>query len=692
MATRPNNRLFLGAVLALAGLVAGAPLASATTTAPGTTSVPVLAEQARSQGSGQWGYVGDIDTRAGATWNYGLAFDPTDESLAVSDSGKLLFSRFGCRLAGFSTSSCQVGTPRVFDYSLHGPTAGVDEAAFTQYVNDGTFVATAVASTDDGQNSGLGKKYDTVASRASAGFPPDESLVHGPRGVTYTPDGTLWVVDSEAVAPASGPAGVVKRFGQGLTSLPGAGWSGPWADRAKPGIHFYRTGAATTPRGTVLVTSEVSDRLQEYAADGTWLRTITLDVPRDSVIAGDPGTRDPYGVAVDPVDGSMYLALATFQDDAFWKTQPAFLEKRDADGKVIATFGQGHLGAGQVVFGAAVEPKTRDVFVWTATGSLQQFTKDGVWLREFTSAEFPGLETVRGVAFDPNGRMYVTVAEGTSRARVMILGKTPDPVTAATCALTARGISLSWQSASKTASGVAAPYQQSTLLDFVVERSPKGTQAWAVVPKGAPSTELTRTIDGADAASFDYRISAWNEAGNGDTATVTCANPAPGVAVSKSINGIDKAPWPTVAPGASLSVGFTVTNTGNSALADVAVSDVIEGGENVSVSCPKDVLAVGESMSCTALTLTAPSAGAHKDSATVRALGVGLQVVGSAEASATVGAVMATPMPTPTPTPSLTTTPTPSRVPAPKLSRTGLAWGDVGLAPAAERRGITTVA
>lgn len=664
---KPTLRLVTG--LAVVGLATplAIPLSHAAGTDAGVTSVPVVAAQAKSQGSGQWGYVGDVDTAAGRTYTYGIAIDPTDESLTVTDSGKVAYGRIICMLGGYPGTPCQTGTPRVLDYPLHASPAGVDEAAYSQYVNDGTFSGSAAASTDDGQGSGLGRRYADVAGRTTLTFPAAEGVKHGPRGVTYTPDGTAWVVDSEAVAPLGGPAGAVRRYGQGLTDLAGAGWTGTWPQKEEPGLHFYRVGAATTPSGTVLVNSEVSDRLQEYAADGTWLRSIKLDLPAGSAAAGDPGYRNPYGVAVDPVDGSIYLPLINFRDDTYWQTQPAFVEKRDADGRVLSTFGQGHLGQGQPIMGVAVQPQTQDVFAWTQAGGLQQFTKDGTWVRAFTSTEFPGLTLVRGVAFDPRGRMYVTVGEGTTSTRVMIFGKTPSPVTDAACTLTAGGVRLSWADASAVAAGTPAPYQQSTLLDFVVERSPRGSGQWEVVAKQAPSVATTRAFDGADAATYDYRISAWNEAGNSDTATVACATPAPAVKVVKSVNRVSAAPWPTVAPSSQLEIGVEVSNTGNTELAEIAVTDAVAGGTGEPVTCPRATLGVGESMACDGFELKAPAAGSHQDTVTVTAVGALTTVTASAEAQATVQPVASptptptgTPAPTPTPTPPATATPTPT--------------------------------
>ncbi|MFC5369540.1 hypothetical protein [Arcanobacterium bovis] len=521
-------------------------IAHATQTPAGTTSVPVVANSGKSNGSDQWGYIGEIDTQngTGTVFTYGLAFDPTDQSLVVTDSGKVLSSRFGCFIVGKS-SPCQVGTPQIFDYPLTSAAqSATSEKSFSDYLVDGTYSSLAPG-TANGANAGLGKRYVDLANRNTVTFPANEQLVHGPRGATFTADGTAWIVDSEAVAPLSGLPGAIKRFGQDLSSsLGGAGYrqatgTDSWANKDKPGMLQYSVGITTTPQNTVLANTEVSNYIQEFNADGTFKRTIKLNLPPGTYDASDSGFRDPYGVAVDPVDSSMYIALAEFKlDSARWKDKPIFIEKRDKDGKLLSTFGQGHLGANDVVFNVVVEPKTRDVYAWTGSGNIQQFTKDGVWVREFTAAEFPGLSTVRDLVFDANGRMYISVAEGTSRTRVMILGKTPSPIvnSQAQCSADNGGTAaLNWSSDSAN----ATPYQQTDILDYVVEKRLKGTTDFAVVAKTTASTETSRTLTGlGDPYQYEYRISAWNEAGNSDTQIVSCDIKKSGVSVADPKGGI----------------------------------------------------------------------------------------------------------------------------------------------------------
>lgn len=524
-----RSRHRLGSAGAAALLLA----ASALSAGPAHAAIPPSTGQATSvtytagkgQGSGHWGTVGDIETvgSGGPTFTYGLAFDASSSTLWVTDSGKVLYSRFGCLLAGHSGSSCQLGTPRTFVYHR---TQADDSTG--DYTVDGAYTVDGMG--DPTRNDGIGARFESVADRTVLIAPyaaTGENVGNGPRGVDVAADGTAWVVNSEKVAPLGGPAGVVDRFAPDATHIGGSGWSAAWADRDQPGVHFYRTGVAATPQGTVLVTSEVSDRLQEYAADGTWIRSIKLDVPPGTYSAGDRGFRSPYGISVDPTDGSMYIAYTIFRDEAALKATP-FIEKRDKDGALLATFGTAQLKPGEVVFGTAVNPTNHHVYGWNESGAVHEWTADGTFVRSFSAGTapgtFPGLTAIRDVEFDETGRMYVSVAQGTASTRIMILAQTPGPVTSTCSTLSAdrTSVALGWDcDPAKKPTTATVPVH-----DYVVEQSVDGGTTWTVVPHAAASTETSRTITGLD-PSIDhrFRVSAWNEAGNGDWAEFAPAAP-----------------------------------------------------------------------------------------------------------------------------------------------------------------------
>ena len=128
------------------------------------------------------------------------------------------------------------------------------------------------------------------------------------------------------------------------------------------------------------------------------------------------------------------------------------------------------------------------------------------------------------MTFDANGRMYLSVAEGTDSTRVMILGKTPEPVTSVCSTLSADRTSASFTiECASGPGGTAAPYQQTQLLDYVIEASTDGGATWQVLPKDAGvSAQRTQSVSGlSPTANYTFRVSPWNEAGNGDWITST---------------------------------------------------------------------------------------------------------------------------------------------------------------------------
>lgn len=134
------------------------------------------------------------------------------------------------------------------------------------------------------------------------------------------------------------------------------------------------------------------------------------------------------------------------------------------------------------------------------------------------------------------------------------------------------------------------------------------------------------------------------------------------IAVVKKINGDDAntAPGVQVLPQSTMNISIEVTNSGQVPLADVSVSDDVAPA----VTCPKTVLAAGETMVCVA-TLPAPAeGGTHTDTATATGTPAGGPAVTASDvAHAWVAAPVVTP--TPTPTPEVTPTPTPVVTPEP---------------------------
>ena len=97
----------------------------------------------------------------------------------------------------------------------------------------------------------------------------------------------------------------------------------------------------------------------------------------------------------------------------------------------------------------------------------------------------------------------------------------------------------------------------------------------------------------------------------------------PKVVVMKKINGVDAntSPGVLVPAGSVMEITFDVSNEGNVALSPVVVTDDVIDAE--AIDCPRNELAVGATMTCTA-TLPAPAAGqAHTNTASVTGTAVG---------------------------------------------------------------------
>ena len=89
--------------------------------------------------------------------------------------------------------------------------------------------------------------------------------------------------------------------------------------------------------------------------------------------------------------------------------------------------------------------------------------------------------------------------------------------------------------------------------------------------------------------------------------------------IVKSINGVDAntTPGVLVAPGSTMNIEYLVTNTGNIDLDLVKVTDDVIASS--SIYCPKQKLAVGASMKCTATYLAPPLGIQHTNIGTVKA-------------------------------------------------------------------------
>ena len=141
-----------------------------------------------------------------------------------------------------------------------------------------------------------------------------------------------------------------------------------------------------------------------------------------------------------------------------------------------------------------------------------------------------------------------------------------------------------------------------TLSDVAVTDAPSRT---ITCPKTVlePGESMTCTASGTAAAGLDCDTG--TAVGTSPQATtVTSSDSAcsygntASIAIEKKTNGIDAdtPPGPQISDGATVQWTYVVSNTGEVQLSAVSVTD----NRGVAVTCPKTVLAPGESMTCTA--------------------------------------------------------------------------------------------
>src|SRR5580704_3391403 len=210
---------------------------------------------------------------------------------------------------------------------------------------------------------------------------------------------------------------------------------------------LYGWGAATEPDGSVLIGDYWNFRIQHYAANGTLLGT-----------AVPPGGHEaPYGIAVDPNDGSIYFGDVDHNPPDVQKYSAAgqflyaittpktgkfnypgrvavasdgtvFVSDMRANvidvftntGAALATFGSIGSGPGQfdAPRGIAIDA-ANDLYVAdNYNHRIEVFSESGAYLRQFGSVgtapgQFGGKGDLRGVAID-NARGLIYVADDAS--------------------------------------------------------------------------------------------------------------------------------------------------------------------------------------------------------------------------------------------------------------------------------------
>lgn len=149
----------------------------------------------------------------------------------------------------------------------------------------------------------------------------------------------------------------------------------------------YPWGSATLPDGSVLIGDYENERVEHYAVDGTDLGTV---VPND----GTHGS--PYGVAVDPTSGDVYIGNVDFGQN---------VEKYDSSGHLLLRVG----GPSLFTYPAyiAVAGNGTLAVADSRANKLFYFDSSGHLLRTFGTSGGGRVSTPRGIAFDAQNNLYV---------------------------------------------------------------------------------------------------------------------------------------------------------------------------------------------------------------------------------------------------------------------------------------------
>ena len=222
------------------------------------------------------------------------------------------------------------------------------------------------------------------------------SPLAGPRDVAVAPDGTLYIADTfnHRIVhwdPATGQ--VLAAWGQpDAENIPGS-----------PGTFNEPWGVAVAPDGSVWVADTWNQRVQQFAPDGSLLRTVDT-VPTSA----QPGFYGPREVVVDD-QGRVYIA----------DTGNKRIVVLTAEGRYITEIGGGGTGPGQFEepVGLAIGPDAAlyvadtwnqriQVFAWADANTLA-FVR--AWDVEAWYGQ--GVENKPYLAVDDQGRVYATDPE-----------------------------------------------------------------------------------------------------------------------------------------------------------------------------------------------------------------------------------------------------------------------------------------
>lgn len=287
-----------------------------------------------------------------------------------------------------------------------------------------------------------GKQITHPADTWLAG--PGETPFHNPRAVAVAPDGTLYVADSgnHRIVHLSADGQVLQTWGA-------FGDINQDPDNAPPGTFNEPWGIAVSPDGSMYVADTWNHRIQKFTADGQFItqwgtfgtgetgyalwgpRDIVIDA-QGRVLVTDTGNKrvvaydadgnflfafgsagvgagqfdEPVGLALAP-DGTLYVADTWNQRiQAFAPTEDGYTYLREWP--IYGWFGQSlenkpYLAVDQAGRVYASDPEGYRILVFSPEGDIL------AWWGDY-GAPPDGLGVVNGLAFDPQGNLWVADA------------------------------------------------------------------------------------------------------------------------------------------------------------------------------------------------------------------------------------------------------------------------------------------
>ncbi|MFF8818630.1 hypothetical protein ACF07D_11610 [Leucobacter sp. NPDC015123] len=553
----------------LGGFLAATLAASTLAIAPGAAqAVQDPLPDGKAEGSGEYGLIGDS-----------LETIPNIYGVTIDDAGSIWYAVTDGASRGITEYRPGTLDPNAGDYLGNG-----EYADGTGYLGAGWNAPLHYANRDSDRDNPAGGTEPWAEPRGIEALPGGGIAVSDTNGNVSTPTGTILFYDEgHTVIGNAGVGG-----DQGCTQLAEGelAW-GPYFAVLDDKLYAPYEGC------NVVSVFSVPDGepLHRLTGEGQTAGAF----PNPAATNGPGGLSDIYGVSTDGL--SIYTTdLGYDRTPAAGMVQRWTLTDDGSDWQLDHTFAEdGALSfPGVMMYNTVIGP-ANGLYTIPQSGPVQRFTHAGEYVADVQVRDVP-YTSARDLAITEEGWIVMT-AKGEHSLR--ILAESPSPVSglAGKTGAAAGTVELSWDAVETT-------YGQAPVLDYVIERSHDGGATWQAIERDV-SLSTTAVIDGLAPGAYDFRVSAYSEAGRGDSAivdAVVAADAAP--AVATTLTGT--APEVT-ALGAGVTWEATITNPGNTPLADVAA--VFEGDTGgVAKTVAVGDLEVGES---TRVEIVTPLTEAH---------------------------------------------------------------------------------